>query len=255
MAFDLAAALDPSLLFRDVGFVPDPWQEQALRDQSDRLLLLCARQLGKSTVTSCVATHQAIYKPGSLTLLFAPSLRQSTLLFSKVMKVYQWLDRPIPAIKELALSLELENGSRIVTLPGDEETTRGFSAVDLAIIDESARTSDALLVAVLPMLAVSKGRLIALSTPFGRRGWFHEQWTGTGSDWTRIIARATDCPRVDPRFLEEQRRLLGPRWYAQEFECSFEETIGQFFSTESILAAFDSDEPPLFAQRGAYANV
>ena len=59
-------------------------------------------------------------------------------LFLKVMKAYLDLGCPVPATKELALSLELENQSLIVTLPGDEATVRGFSAVSLAIVDEAA---------------------------------------------------------------------------------------------------------------------
>ena len=67
----LATALDPTLLMSDLGMVPDPWQARAVRSRSDRLLLLASRQSGKSTVTSCIALHNALFNPESLTLLFA----------------------------------------------------------------------------------------------------------------------------------------------------------------------------------------
>ena len=67
--------------------------------------------------------------------------------------------------------LKLANGSRILCLPGKEETVRCFSP-SLLIIDEASRVPDDLYRSVRPMLAVSKGRLIALSTYFGQRGWF-----------------------------------------------------------------------------------
>jgi hypothetical protein len=56
--------------------------------------------------------------------------------------------------------------------------------VALMICDEAARIEDPLYYSVQPMLAVSQSRLIALSTPFGRRGWFfHEGKTAkTGRD-------------------------------------------------------------------------
>jgi hypothetical protein len=83
----------------------------------------------------------------------------------------------------------------------------------LAIVDEAAQVSDdGLFAAVLPMLAVSKGRFMCLSTPFGRRGWFWEQFSGDDPAWMRITAPATCCPRIDPVFVEEQWRLLGERW-------------------------------------------
>jgi hypothetical protein len=118
--------------------------------------------------------------------------------------------------------------------------------VRLLVIDEAAMTSDELFVATSPMLAVSRGRLVALSTPLGQRGWFHSQWEDPAAPWERVKVTAWDCPRVDRAFLEEQRKLLGERWFRQEYECSFEETLDQVFSTESILRAFETDETPLF---------
>jgi hypothetical protein len=89
--------------------------------------------------------------------------------------------------------------------------------------------------------------MICLSTPFGRRGWFHEAWESTAG-WQRITAKATECPRIDPAFLEEQRTLLGPRYYAQEYECQFVEALDQLFSSESIDAIFtDVGDVPMLA--------
>ena len=64
--------------------------------------------------------------------------------------------------------------------------------------------------AVRPMLAVSQGRLIALSTPAGKRGWFYEAWIG-GDSWHRVKVAATDCPRISQAFLDEELRELGAR--------------------------------------------
>src|SRR5258708_4192166 len=54
MADDLATALDPSLLMERAGQNPDDWQRDVLRSESKRLLLLCSRQAGKSTVTAAL---------------------------------------------------------------------------------------------------------------------------------------------------------------------------------------------------------
>jgi hypothetical protein len=242
----LATALDPSLLMEDLGLTPDPWQRTVLRSTADRMLLLCSRQAGKSTTTAALALHTAVYQPGSLVLLLSPTLRQSGELFKKLTGFYADLGKPIGAEQESATTLALDNGSRVVSLPGSPDTVRGFSGVKLLVIDEAAMTSDALFVATSPMLAVSRGRLVAMSTPLGRRGWFHSQFEDGSRAWQKFKVTAHDCPRIDRAFLEEQRQLLGDRWFRQEYECSFEETLDQVFSTDSILAAFDSDEVPLF---------
>ena len=71
-------------------------------------------------------------------------------------------------------------------------------------MDEAAQVDDAMFFALSPMMAISRGRTIQLSTPYGRRGHFFEAWTSDGDDWERIMLRATDNPRMDPAFLEEE---------------------------------------------------
>src|SRR5262249_6770208 len=153
--------------------------------------------------------------------------------------------RPVPAVRETALQLELANVSRVLSLPGTEGTVRGFSKVSLLIIDEAARVSDPLYYAVRPMLAVSRGRLVALSTPFGQRGWFHAEWTGAG-DWERVRVTADQVPRITKEFLAEERRALGERFYAQEYMTSFESTIDAVFDYRDIQAALSDNVQPLF---------
>jgi hypothetical protein len=145
---------------------------------------------------------------------------------------------------ESALRIEFANGSRVVALPGDEKNVRCFSGVALLLIDEAARVADSLYCSVRPMLAVSQGRLVALSTPFGKRGWFHDEWH-SDNPCERVRVTAPECPRITPEFLAEERQALGERWYNQEFLCEFNETLYAVFRQEDIDRAFDNDLEPL----------
>jgi hypothetical protein len=196
-------------------------------------------------MVSVLALHKALVAPGSLILILAPAERQAKELFSKVVLSYRTLGHVIPTASYTKLGMELSNGSRIEALPGTEKTVRGFSGVDLLIVDEAARVADELYYAVRPMLAVSGGRLLMLSTPFGKRGVFYEEWTG-GSAWERYTVSAEECPRIPPEFLEEERRTLGPWWFAQEYECKFMDTVDQVFATEVIHKAITDEVAPLF---------
>jgi hypothetical protein len=237
---------DPADLMALAGMDPDPWQAKLLRSDATRMLLLCSRQAGKSCVAAALALRTALLEPGSLTLLLSPSLRQSGELFLKVLAQYGALGRPVPPVAESALRLQLVNGSRIVSLPGDEETIRGFSGVALLVIDEAARVLDTLYCAVRPMLAVSGGRLVALSTPFGKRGWFHDEWHGDAA-WERVRIKADQCPRISAAFLAEERRALGERFFSQEYFTEFTETIDAVFRQADIDACLCNDIKPLFA--------
>jgi hypothetical protein len=239
---------DAVLMANRAGIVPDAWQSDLLRSDARQMILLCSRQSGKSTVSSILALHQAIYTADSLILLLSPSLRQSQELFRKLQNFYGELESAnLPtATEESALRMELSNGSRIIALPGKEATIRGFSGVSLLIIDESSRVEDALYQSVRPMLAVSGGRIILLSTPFGKRGFFHSEWTD-GIGWLRTKITADLCPRIDKEWLMRERAMIGDWWYQQEYFCEFVETSDQVFSYDDIQAALASDIKPLFS--------
>lgn len=264
--------IDPAYLLRRAGMTADPWQLQVLNSPAARLLLLCSRQVGKTTVVSALALKVAILEAPSLVLIVCPSERQSGEFMQKVKAFYAALRRKadlagrpqsvyetllanagkdgaylkIPEkLRESALQLHLKNGSRIIGLPAAEATVRGYSGVNLLVIDEAARVPDALYRTVRPMLATSRGRLVALTTPFGKRGWFFEEWTGPGQ-WERVSIAAKDCPRITPEFLEEERLALGGRWFEQEYFCSFEDLAGSVFSHADIQAALSDTVAPLF---------
>ena len=244
LAKDLTLALDPVAFARvALSFNPDPWQEQALRWSGKRLLLNCSRQSGKSTTAAILALHKALFYPDSLILLVSPSLRQSGELFRKVADFLKALEIQPRLLEDNRLSLTLTNKSRIVSLPGREQTIRGFSGANLIIEDEAARVADELYYSVRPMLAVSGGRLILMSTPFGKRGHFFKEWTKGGPTWERIEITALDCPRISKNFLEEERAALGDWWYRQEYLCEFVETTDQVFSYDLVHSAIDDIEP------------
>jgi hypothetical protein len=230
----------------DLNMTPDDWQARVLRANSDRVLMICSRQSGKTTVASLLALWEALYVPGSLCLCLAPVQRQSQELFARLLAAYRRLGRPVAAVRETRTELCLANTSRVVCLPGKQATVRCYANVQRIIVDECAQVADDnLFGSLMPMLAVSKGKMMCISTPWGRRGWFWQQFAGDDPTWTRFVVPATLCPRIDPAVIEEQRRLLGERWARQEFGAEFIEAEGQFFSTESIEAAFDTDVPAI----------
>ena len=148
---------------------------------------------------------------------------------------------------ESALRLELENGSRVISLPGSEKTTRGYSKATLIVLDEASRIEDELIGSLRPMMATARGaRFVAMSTPWGRRGFFFNQWSSDAPGWLKIEISAEKCPRIPPEFLEEQQRELGPLLYRQEYACEFVDSAETLFSSALVERAFDRTIRPLF---------
>lgn len=246
LASDLRQGLDPAQFLRAAGLEPEPWQEELLRQRPQRALLCCCRQAGKSTAAAAAVCHEAIFRPGSLALMFSPSQRQSSELLRRARELLIASGSSHLATSESNQALELANGSRIVALPGRDETIRGYSGVTLLVIDEAAFVPDGLYTAVRPMLGTSEGRLLALSTPNGQRGWFYRAWESGGNDWHRTKQVATDCPRITDQFLAQERREMTAAEYAREYECTFADAVDAVFFMGDVRAAINPNLPPLF---------
>lgn len=263
--------------------VPHDVQEQAFESQARQQLWLWHRQSGKSSAAAAMAWEQANNVPNSLTLLLSRTQRQSGELFRKVKNFHRASSVPIQLVRETELSLETEHQSRIISLPANPDTVLGYSAPDLIVIDEAARCPDQLFYAIRPMLAVTQGRVILLSTPWGKRGFFFHVWendtdaqeksldlatvqalladlgmTVTAEDlaeepsaesyvWHRTLLPAPKNPRLSKRFLANERREVPDLIFRSEWMVEFTDPEGSVFSYEDVMAMLSDDIVPLWS--------
>jgi hypothetical protein len=275
-------AWTPERYVSSIGLEPFEWQRDALRpydywseidsgryaELGDRLLILAARQSGKSTVVAGGTQHTAKHNRDALNLVICPAKDQSAEVMQKVAigltrdpELFDMLRRDGVTLKEF------DNMSRIVALPGTERSVRGYSAPKTIILDEAARVLDPTYFAVRPMMTGTRTNLIAMTTAFGKRGWFFHAWTES-SNWRKILVRvpwdpyngrlvdampedefrdywaergvhAYYSPRHDKRFLEDELDNIGDVWFRQEYCCEFLDEGGSLFSYDDIIAAFD----------------
>jgi hypothetical protein len=219
------------------SFDPDERQQELLLSRGKRVLLNCTRQWGKSTTAAWKAAHRAVFQEGALVVLVSPTERQTGELFLKAGKALTAMGFARKGDGIHGLSWVLPNGSRIVGVPGTQATVRGYSAADLVIVDEAAQVEDDLYRSVRPMLAVSDGDLMLLSTPFGERGFFWREWAKGGEAWTRLRVTAAECGRISREFLEGEYRSMGEQWFEQEYMCSFVGMTHQAFRRQWIESA------------------
>jgi len=235
------AMADPVDFARQLGYDLDLWQQDVIKSDRARTLILASRQSGKSFVCALLGLWTVLNEPGSTILILSPSQRQSALLFTTILDLYKKLGRPISASAERLLSLELSNGSKIYALPGTESTTRGYKA-DLLILDESAWIDDEIYAAARPFVALG-GRTVAIGTGHGRRGWFFRAYSES-SDWYKLTIPATKCQRISAEFLAEERRNLGEWWFNSEYMCIFGDAESSVFTYDMIQAAISNDIEP-----------
>ena len=215
--------------------VLDDWQEAVLHT-SGNICLRSGRQVGKSTVVSIKAAEYALNNPGSTILVIAHVERQSYLMFEKIFSyLHDHYRRRICSGKKKPTKskLTLTNGSVIYSLPTglSGHGIRGYT-VDLLIADEAAFIPQDVWAAVTPMLAVTGGKMVLLSTPFGKRGYFYDCFNDPS--FTKFHVSSEDCPRMDKENLKIQKDRLTKVQYAQEYLGEFVDELQQFFPSELI---------------------
>jgi hypothetical protein len=236
---DLAFVSNPSALYEALGVTPDEWQRRVLRSQAKRLLLLAGRQTGKSALASWLALEVALFQPPSLILICSASQRQSAELEkSTQLGLRQMTDVPAPT-SQTALTLELANGSRVVSLPANEASVRGYSGCRLLLLDECSRIPDPVIGALTPSVAtVPDARIVCLSTPNGPRGYFYRAYVEAKDqpdhEWSRFELKSHECPRISERFLASERLALGPAMYQQEYENDWGSMESSPFTAELL---------------------
>ena len=225
--------------------VMDPWQGAYLSNapMQSRIGIAASRQSGKSTVTALFVAHCLLFIPNFSCLVASRSLRQASHYLNKVRDAVLSVV-PRDSMRQLnRLSMELPNGSNIVSIPcAQPDAGRGFSP-HLVILDEAAFAPEELFRAITPSLAATQGALHMLSSPNGRQGYFFEAFEGDAKEvfWTQRV-HWKDCPRITQEIADMERVALGDLYFRQEFEAEFITPFGAFFGHQAIRAMEDPEE-------------
>ncbi|EAP83966.1 terminase family protein [Sulfitobacter sp. EE-36] len=218
----LTVSLDPVERFRLAIGEPDAWQVDLLRsdprsNEADRMILaLSGRQSGKSTTAGGLGYDD--FSRGKTVILTAPSLRQSTELFRRILEYKNTDPFCPPIVRQTQTELEAHprHGGRIIVVPATDQA-RGMTA-DTIIADEACFLDDDALTAFFPMRKET-GRIFLLSTPNMRQGYFYETWT-SAKRVRRITARSIDIPRRKAQ-VEFDKATMSEATFRREHLCEF----------------------------------
>lgn len=250
-ALELMAAMDPVYWAEKVAGPKvisnftgrlDEWQARVLRSK-EWVLLLCTRQAGKSTIAALKAAHLALYTPKSFIVIVSRGVRQAQEVFATVEKCIYATEKAsgqAERSEDNKSSIKLANGSRILSVPSNPDTIRGLASVSLLIEDEAAFVEDEVNDVVRPMLAVSKGQLMMLSTPNGQRGHFYNAWVGR-EPWDRFEISADKVSRIAPEYIAREKAEKGEFHVRQEYFCEFVSELDSVFTPEQVRGAISDD--------------
>ena len=224
----------------------DEWQKKVMETKGN-ICLCSGRQVGKSFVISRKACEYAIANRNKTIMVIASVERQAYLLLEKIL---QYLENNYKNLikkgknKPTKHKVALTNGSVIHCLPTGLTGygIRGYT-VDLLIADEAAFIPEEVWTAVTPMLAVTKGTIILLSTPHGTGSYFHRCFQ-PNSGFTKFNVSSEDCPRKDQDFLDREKARMSKLQYAQEYLGEFVDDLQQVFPDDLIKSSMKAKRQP-----------
>jgi len=232
------------------NFTPTDYQAKLLRDQKKRIVVRWSRQAGKTTTLALRAIWFALKHPKTLTLIVAPSLRQSMILADKLQDFLTSL--PLSSRKAIIDKLQrtvilFKNGSRIVALPNSPQLLRGYTAHQV-ICDEAAFFRDDELVfysILMPMMQTTNGTLIVSSTPWSTDSVFYRMCMNP--EYSQHIITWEDVVKAGLakiEFIEEMRQTIPAERFQREFESRFVEDIDAWLTQSLITSCIDAKLQP-----------
>lgn len=221
----------------------DRWQEEVLKTQGN-ICLRSGRQVGKSTVIGYKAAKYALQNRDKLIMVISKTERQSGLLFSKILlNLHEMAKSQIKGGKDRPTKhkVTLRNGSVIHCLPAGDTGygIMGFT-IDLLIADEAAFIPEEVWNSIIPALAITRGAIWLLSTPYLKEGYYYECFKDP--TFTSFHTSSEDCPRKDQEFLDQKKKVLTKAQYAQMYLGEFVDNDLRFFPEELIEKCCVLDE-------------
>jgi hypothetical protein len=215
---EVAYRVDPALWVKEVlGVEPADWQKKFLRaKRGASIIALTARQVGKTTVAGWAIAHFMLFHSGCMNVIACPSLRQSA---EAVRRIKECLLKAGARLKvDNVYALELDNGSRVLALPGNDDSIRGLTVDGWIVADEAARLSEELIAAVRPMRARRpQARFAMLSTAWSRTDPFWTIWSNDDQSWLRLKATADIAGLFREEFLQHELQSLGEAAFKREY--------------------------------------
>lgn len=222
-----------------------PYQKDWVLDARRFKIGLWARQTGKSFACACEAVLDCWVTRGAMWVILSAGERQA---IEFMRKAQQWAEAFRLAIESADLPEDPDtfkraeilfgNGSRMVALPANPDTARGYSAN--VILDEFAfhADSEAIWRAIYPTITNPlRGlkKLRVVSTPNGRNNKFYDLWTRNPTYSRHKVTIIDAVAQGLPVNLEELKAGIdSEQAWQQEYLCEFVDEAGALLPLELI---------------------
>ena len=231
-------------------------RENAPQSAHDELWLVVGRRGGKSQCAGLLAVYEAAFRdhsdalaPGEVATVavLAADRKQARTVFryvSGLLRSNPMLERMV--VREDRESIELSNRAVIEITTASFRATRGYTfaaviADELAFwrSEDSANPDAEIINAVRPGLATLQGPLIALSSPYARRGLLWETYRRDHGKESPVLVAQADSRTMNPGLPERvvaEAYERDPVAASAEYGAQFRSDVETFVSREAVDA-------------------
>tara|TARA_Y100001951_G_scaffold34581_1_gene27261 strand:- start:11316 stop:12557 length:1242 start_codon:yes stop_codon:yes gene_type:complete len=215
-----------------------PAQQEIFNSPARMRTASCGRRFGKTYVSMMELVRHAAEMDKEVYYV-APSYRMAkSILWNPIkdmLKKLRWIDQT----NEAELKIRLKSGSTIHLKGAENKDALRGVGLDFLVMDEYQDLDKELWTQVLrPTLSDRKGKALFIGTPKGVGSFSHEMYTMAKETegWEAFSFKTIDGGQVDKAELEEAKRDLDERTFAQEYEATFNTYSGMVYYN------FDRDE-------------
>lgn len=224
-----------------------PYQRAFVLDPARFKIWLSSRQIGKSFGTAFEAATDCAKHPGAEWLVMSAGQRQADEWMLKASRLSRAVALEMAGTDEAvrvevsASEIRFSNGARILSVPANPDTARGYSAnlvLDEFAIHEQDREIWAAVFPTVTNELSGQKKIRVVSTPKGRGNKFAELWEEGGAQWSRHKVTLDDAIaaglRVDKAALREG--VADEDIWRQEYFCEFLANDTTYFPLDLIRA-------------------
>ena len=215
------------------------YQKKLMADTNQRIIACMGRQTGKTTTIATKAIHYAFSHKNTTTLIISPSMRQSMIMFDKILTFI--FNNPLlrkSITRKTRTIIQLTNNSTIIALPCSEHLLRGYSA-QLVILDEASFIPETIITEIVyPMLSTTNGTAILLSTPWDKNHFFYKAFLNPQYSTHKIPS--SENPLIPKTFLQEMQQNMTAEAYKREYLAEFTEAASSYFQQELIRKCIEN---------------
>lgn len=211
------------------------FQEDMVNKFHNNRFVVCkiARQSGKSTTVIAYLLHYVLFNPSVSVAILANKGSLARELLGRMQLSYEnlplWLQQGIVVWNKG--SMELENGSKVISAATSSSAIRGMS-FNVIFIDEYAfipqHIAEQFFSSVYPTITSGENtKIIVVSTPNGLNH-FYKMWIDAinkVNDYVPIAVSWDQIPGRDENWKQKEIKNTSKQQFQQEFECVSGDTM------------------------------